>query len=283
MDPSIPKDLEFVAGAVEQQGHDDDDNDLTAVGVTDFADSDCPRCRGRGILHVDDGRTIPRGALCACVLEGRQRAAATKRIELLFGKGGARMTIGNFDPGDIEINKTALQVARNYVLNFPVFREEGKGFALQGIPGCGKTHLATGVCAALIKRYNVRPFHLSVPEMLRMARKKFNDPDTADVLDQAMRSDIYLLDDIGAEYHKDGAEGMSWVDEQLFMILNHRLNQKLPTIYTTNLTKRELTGRVDQRVSRRLDTATLGFFPMEKVARATETSPALRNLLVNGS
>jgi hypothetical protein len=73
---------------------------------------------------------------------------------------------------------------------------------------------------------------------------------------------------------------MSWVDEQLFVILNHRLTQGLPTIYTTNLSQRELRERVDGRVSRRLATATLAFLPLIGVPEAQQSSPALKRLLL---
>jgi DNA replication protein DnaC len=250
------------------------------MDVQSFANPACETCGGDGYFSKDDGGSLPREYLCPCVMEGRQHAVAESRVASLFGSGGARMTISTFQTGGVEENELALACAKNYVQHWPRFLEEGAGFALQGVPGCGKTHLATGTLIALIKRWNIKPFHLSVPELLRLARKRFDDPMTADVLDQAMTADLYLLDDIGAEYHRSGNEGMSWVDEQLFVILNHRLTQGLPTIYTTNLSQRELRERVDGRVSRRLATATLAFLPLIGVPEAQQSSPALKRLLL---
>lgn len=258
------------------------DDGFEGLDVQAYANPDCPECGGIGYIAEEDGGALPRQHLCSCVMEGRQQAAAQTRIESLFGKGGARMTISSFKTGGIEENELALACAKNYVQHWPRFQEAGLGFALQGPPGCGKTHLATGTLIALIKRWNIRPFHLSVPELLRLARKRFDDPMTADVLDRAMTTDLYLLDDIGAEYHRMGADGMSWVDEQLFVILNHRLTQGLPTIYTTNLSQRELRERVDERVSRRLTTATLAFLPLLGVAEAQEAPADLKQLLLTG-
>lgn len=252
------------------------------LDVSAYANPSCEMCGGVGYIAEEDGGALPRQHLCACVLEGRQNAATSNRIETLFGKGGAKMTISTFKTGGLEENELALACAKNYVQHWPRFREEGVGFALQGPPGSGKTHLATGTLIALIKRWNIRPFHLSVPELLRLARKRFDDPLTSDVLDQAMTSDLYLLDDIGAEYHRGmGQDGVSWVDEQLFVILNHRLTQGLPTIYTTNLSQRELRERVDERVARRLSTATLAFLPLLEVPEAQEAAPELKQLLLH--
>jgi len=258
------------------------DDGVEGLAVQSYADPNCSRCGGIGYIAEDDGGALPKQNLCPCVLEGRRRAAAHRRIVDLFGEGGSRMTINTYQTGNMAENQTALDCAKNYVQFWPKFREQGLGFALQGEAGTGKTHLATGTMIALIKRWDVKPFYMSVPEMLRLARKRFDDPQTADVMERAMNADIYLLDDIGAEYHRGGNEGMSWVDEQLFVILNHRLTQGLPTLYTTNLSRRGLDDRLDKRVSRRLGTATLAFLPMLGVREAQQAPEELRRLLLNG-
>lgn len=258
------------------------DDAAEGLDVQAYADPNCSVCGGLGYIAEDDGGALPKQHLCPCVLEGRKRAAANRRITDLFGEGGARMTINTYQTGGLAENQTALECAKNYVQFWPRFREQGLGFALQGEAGTGKTHLATGTLIALIKRWDIKPFYMSVPEMLRLARKRFDDPQTADVMDRAMNADVYLLDDIGAEYHRGGSEGMSWVDEQLFVILNHRLTQGLPTLYTTNLSRRGLEQRLDPRVSRRLGTATLAFLPMLAVREAQQAPEELRQLLLNG-
>jgi DNA replication protein DnaC len=258
------------------------EDSFEGLDVQALALPDCPRCAGSGYISEEDGGALPRQYLCPCVLASRQQAVASSRVETIFGTGGARMTVSSYQTGGMEENELALACAKNYVQYWPRFKEEGAGFALQGPPGAGKTHLTTGTMIALIKRWDVKPFHLSVPEMLRLARKRFDDPKTADVLDRAMTADLYLLDDIGAEYHKDHGGGMSWVDEQLFVILNYRLTQGLPTIYTTNLSQRELRDRLDDRVSRRLATATLAFLPLKPVQQAQQSSPELKQLLLQG-
>ncbi len=233
-----------------------------------YARPDCPHCQGSGYIAVDDGGAFPRQDLCGCVVEGRRRHACELRIRALFGHGGARMTFNAYDPGDSEGNADALAGARKYVEHWPQMRTDGLGFCLYGTWGCGKTHLATATLIALIKRYHghngrmLTAFALSVPEMLESKRKSFDAPGGQDLIARASTSHITLLDDIGAERRK-AESGMNWVDEQLYLILNHRLTHDLPTIFTSNLKPRELSDCLDGRIFRRLRERTLAFWPVE--------------------
>ena len=75
---------------------------------------------------------------------------------------------------------------------------------------------------------------------------------------------------------------MSWVDEQLFVILNYRLTHALPTIFTTNLKKSELNTALDMRVARRLDTATIAWWQVAGIKRKNDDRARLRALLAEG-
>ena len=60
------------------------------------------------------------------------------------------------------------------------------------------------------------------------------------------RCGLLLLDDLGTEKVTD------WAAEQLYLIANERYNGQRPTIIGTNLTVRELAGRLGDRVASRL-------------------------------
>jgi DNA replication protein DnaC len=55
-----------------------------------------------------------------------------------------------------------------------------------------------------------------------------------------------VLDDLGA--HK----GTEWTAEQTFRLINHRYEQHLATVVTSNLSAPELRARVGDRVTSRL-------------------------------
>ena len=68
-----------------------------------------------------------------------------------------------------------------------------------------------------------------------------------------------FLDDLGAEQRKAGDdEKVTWAQETLYVILEERISNALPTIYTTNLSPDELrahlgTGTAGQRLWGRLE------------------------------
>jgi DNA replication protein DnaC len=256
-----------------------------------YADPNCPRHCVKGILTAPDGGALPSQTLCPCVLEGTRRHACEVQIVRLFGKGGARMTFARYHAGDDQENQAALDGCLNYVDEFPKLMDAGAGFALWGEPGAGKTHLATATLIALIKKYTthtrqLRVHHLSVSEMMNLRRKRIDDKTLEDPITQAQEADICLLDDLGTEYHVNtAADGLSFAQEQLYLILNHRLKHSLPTLYTTNLSRRELHGSekepglLDARISRRLEERTLATWKVNKTPDSGKPPEGLAKLL----
>ncbi len=61
-------------------------------------------------------------------------------------------------------------------------------------------------------------------------RGTYNDPgrDMDEWMDSVKNADLLLLDDLGAE------RASEWVRERIFVIVNHRYREELPTIFTSN-------------------------------------------------
>jgi DNA replication protein DnaC len=114
------------------------------------------------------------------------------------------------------------------------------------ITGTGKTHLATSIINRFLGQATT--LFISVPELLDTIRLSFNDEKmkSADLLGSAKRTQILVLDDIGTEKPSD------WVKDTLFVLINYRYLQMLPTILTTNCPQSELAQRLGDRIASRL-------------------------------
>src|ERR1035437_217789 len=146
-------------------------------GISTRADPRCAVCHGIGLKEVwDDNVDAYRQTLCKCVFINQRRAVAELRIRKLFGSNWERQTFATFQTGKNAANEQALEAAKNYVSNFPDFFANGYGIGLSGKARSGKTHLMTATTIALIKRWDVHPFFLSVPRMMRIEKERFSSP-----------------------------------------------------------------------------------------------------------
>lgn len=109
----------------------------------------------------------------------------------------------------------------------------GKGLYLYGSFGCGKTYLIASVFNELAKE-NVKSAILFWPEFLRNLKSSFGS-DFEEKMTKIKKVELLLIDDIGAE------TTTAWGrDEILGPILQYRMNEKLPTFFTSNLSLEEL-------------------------------------------
>ena len=114
---------------------------------------------------------------------------------------------------------------------------------LQGVTGCGKTHLA----AAIINyRYQAgQPaLFVVVPEFLDHLRSAFS-PDSKVSYDQLFEkvktTSLLVLDDFGEQ------TTTPWAQEKLYQVINYRYNAKLPTVITTSRSLEEIERRLSSR------------------------------------
>ena len=126
-----------------------------------------------------------------------------------------------------------------------------KGLYLHGNFGSGKTYLVAALLNELTKK-RVRTQIVYFPELIREIKGDFDS--YADKMEYYMDVDILFLDDIGAEKVTEWSR-----DEVLGTILQNRMNNSLPTFFTSNLTIEELerhlvigNGSEDQVKARRI-------------------------------
>ena len=152
------------------------------------------------------------------------------------------------DSNRLEAIKYLKSFYDNYLKNNRI-----KGIYLHGNFGCGKTYLVASLFNELAKK-NVHSTIIYFPEFLRSLKASFSSDDDEynTRFDTVKESPLLLLDDIGAEKLSDWAR-----DEVLGVILQYRMEEHLPTFFTSNLSLKELedhltiTNKADDKVKAR--------------------------------
>ena len=109
----------------------------------------------------------------------------------------------------------------------------GKGLYLHGNFGCGKTYLISAMFNELAKK-GVKSVTVYYPEFLRELKGRFGE-DYNEVFNKVRKAPLLLLDDIGAETVTNWNR-----DEILGSLLQYRMQEGLPTFFTSNNTIKEL-------------------------------------------
>lgn len=130
-----------------------------------------------------------------------------------------RLSFESYTPNG---NRRAFDVCRVYADSFP--RTDGRGLALQGGVGIGKTHLAVSVARSVPGSYVINA--VALLDELRRGFAPGASP--TKVWDYVMQTPLLVLDDMGKQ------KPTEWVAERLYQLLNHRTEYLLPVIVTTN-------------------------------------------------
>jgi DNA replication protein DnaC len=119
---------------------------------------------------------------------------------------------------------------------------------LYGGKGNGKTHLAAAAANYLIARDRPVLF-VNVPEFLDWLRESYSRPSFDDTEETFSRrfelvrdAPVLVLDDLGAE------SDTPWANEKLYILLNYRLEMRLPTMITSNLRFEDFPARLRSRL-----------------------------------
>jgi DNA replication protein DnaC len=155
------------------------------------------------------------------------------------------MTFNNFDWKRVNLPPEQRQ---NLAEIFNIARDFTKSpdgwLVLQGVNGCGKTHLAAAIANEHLSAGKPVIF-VVVPDFLDHLRSTFS-PDSKvsydQLFDSVKNTPLLILDDFGEQ------STTPWAQEKLYQVINHRYNNRLPTIITTCCTLDEIETRISSRL-----------------------------------
>jgi DNA replication protein DnaC len=174
------------------------------------------------------------------------------RVSTLRERSGLSKRMRNYTLGNFKLEASDAAWARikvdEYLESWEENQEEGNGLYFCGGVGTGKTHLAVAVMNELIRKKRVPSLFVTVPELLDNLREVYNKPgrNLDEWMDAVQNADLLILDDLGSERVTE------WVRERIFVIVNHRYRESLPTIFTSNIGPKDLAQQLGERTASRI-------------------------------
>ena len=201
---------------------------------------DCEKCQDTGFVGV--------GVKCSCRIK--------EELQKLWQDSGLspeqeKQTFGSFSLDWYEDKKRARHILESCL----AFAErvsngqDSENLFLYGPIGTGKTHLCSAIANYVIQA-GVSVIYLKISQLLDIIREcKFNqenDQNRQHKLRTLYQAGLLIIDDLGTENSTD------FVCEQLFLLLDERINHRLPWVISTNLSPNEIGRLYEDRLSDRI-------------------------------
>lgn len=155
--------------------------------------------------------------------------------------------IHKFDFNSYSVDMSRMKdLVMNMLNNFGYWQEKSKGLYLWSkTPGSGKTFLSCSLAKSVMIKHDLQMRFVTAPDYLAAVGEGYKvqrgDQDPSEVY---RRCRLLVLDDIGAQADKD------WYRQEMFRLVDKRMNSGLVTIYTSNMPVEELP--VDDRTKDRI-------------------------------
>ena len=156
------------------------------------------------------------------------------------------------------------QITDDFTENYKRWQKEGKGLYLWSeTPGSGKTFLASSIARTVMVAHDRQMRFITAPDYISRISENFNaEKGSTDPSEIYRECSLLVLDDIGAQKTGD------WQRQELFRIVNTRMEGGLITIYTSNMAPENL--NVDDRtIDRIIKSSVVIQMPEESIRRKT--------------
>ena len=166
------------------------------------------------------------------LIAAEKEAAIKNRLNLINFPSSLKnvsfLDVYRDDVQRITVLKRMIEFVNDYPNNL-------KGLYLYGDFGVGKSFMVAALAHDLSEKRGVSSTLLHYPSFVIDVKNAIGDGNVKTLVDEIKLSEVLILDDIGAE------QSTAWVrDEILQVILQYRMQENLPTFFTSNFNFEEL-------------------------------------------
>jgi DNA replication protein DnaC len=147
---------------------------------------------------------------------------------------------------EIDLLDLQTQALRNYGKEWA---KNPTSIFLHGNKGSGKTRFAFAIIREMFRRCptHIWPRYYTSPELDSRLHRAIMDGGDRHVIENLCKEDLLFIDDFGRETDSER------VKRQYFEIINYRYSYELPTILTSNYNLDEISGRLGDVISSRIE------------------------------
>ena len=166
------------------------------------------------------------------LIAAEKEAAIKKRLKLI----NLPSSLKNVSFLDVYRDDVARLAVLNRMIKFVNdYPENRKGLYLYGDFGVGKSFMVAALAHDLSEKRGVSSTLLHYPSFVIDVKNAIGDGNVKTLVDEIKQAEVLILDDIGAE------QSTPWVrDEVLQVILQYRMQEDLPTFFTSNFNFEDL-------------------------------------------
>lgn len=224
---------------------------------------ECPICGGTGwelfTAYVDENdKEHEFGRLCT-KCSGARRSWDNTNVPPQFYE--VDLSKFRFDIYNRKMDKLE-ELARGFFSKFDEWQRYGKGLYLWSrTAGSGKTFLACALGRSVMLRYNLQLRFTTAPDYLSAVSESYKREHGMRDESQVFREcDLLIFDDIGSQKRGD------WQQQEVYKIVNTRLNAGRITIYTSNVPPENL-DLEERTINRIIGTSVVIQMPEESIRK----------------
>lgn len=223
---------------------------------------------------------------CPCFVADPSRFFADAPVVNTYPEYFSTRTLDRFSVGLYSFGANrdkaqhALDVVKKYVSGYAMIVAQYNGGGLYFYSrerGTGKTFLSTILGNELSKRgRRVRWYGMTnLLQEIKACYDRESSTSSAEIINQCRNAEVLILDDIGVEKQS------AWVNETMYTILDYRMSQCKPTIFTSNHRPHELSydERIIDRITRMTEMVEM---PEESIRKKLNARNPLGNYLEGG-